>query len=143
MNLRLKNPLSGSKEPWPLILRIERFVFTAVALAFLAVSSRTLHSVVQQSAGLHDPQALPERPRRVAEWLCHVSTAFLLLGVVFTIAGRLHAIWAFCLGFAFRFAARRYLGRTAWGLTNAFHQEEGRFEKVLRRLGRVIRHGNP
>lgn len=143
MNLRLRNPFSGSKEPWPLILRIERFVFTAVALAFLGISSRTLQSIVQRSAGLHDPQALPERPRRVTEWLCHLSTAFLLLGIGFAIAGRLHAILAFSLGFAFRFAARRYLGRTAWGLTNAFHEEGGRCEEVLRRLGRVIRHGNP
>jgi len=59
------------------------------------------------------------------------------------LARRLHALWAAGLSLAFYLAARRYLGRTAWGLTNAFHDERGRLEEVLRRIGRVIRHGNP
>jgi len=59
------------------------------------------------------------------------------------LARRLHALWAAGLALVFYLAARRYLGQTAWGLTNAFHEERGRLEEVLRRIGQVIRHGNP
>jgi hypothetical protein len=39
--------------------------------------------------------------------------------------------------------AGRYLGRTVWGLPNAFHEPTGRWGEVVRRLVRVIRHGHP
>lgn len=144
MNLRLHNPFRGSKEPGPLALRLIRFLFTAMALAFLAVSARIFRHMLQRHAGLADAQDLPERPRRVAAWLCHATTAFLILGLIFLLAGRLHALWALFLAGCFWLFAARYLGRTAWGLTNAFHEEwQGLLSEVVRRALQVLRHGTP
>lgn len=143
MNLRLQNPLRGSLEPGPLGSRLARFVFTAIAVSFLNISSRTFRSVVAHNTGFADPQALPERPRRIAERLCHLSTAFLFLGIGFVFAKRLDAIWAIFLAVVVCALAGRYLRRTVWGLPNAFREQTGRLEEVLRRVLRVIRDGHP
>ncbi len=130
-------------EPHAIASRVGRFAFTAVAIVFLAVSTRIFRHVVQRNTGLGEPQALPERPRRIAQWLCHVSTASLFLGTGFLLAHRLHAIWLLLLSLLFYAVAARYLGQTVWGLPNAFRRERGRFDEVLRRLVEVIRHGRP
>jgi hypothetical protein len=142
MNLKLQNPFRGSMEPWPLASRVGRFVLTAVAVSFLDISSRTFRSVVQHNTGLADPQALPERPRRIAEWLCHISTALLFLAIVFAFARQYHALWPLFLAVAVCALCGRYLRRTVWGLPNAFHEPTGRWGQVLRRLLWVIRHGH-
>lgn len=144
MNLRLQNPFRGSKEPGPLALRLVRFLFTAMALAFLAVSARIFRYMLQRHAGVADAQELPERPRRIAVWMCHATTAFLILGLILLLVGQLHAVWALLLASVLWFLAGRYLGRTAWGLTNAFHEERrGRLSEVVRRALQVLRHGTP
>ena len=130
-------------EPRQLASRVGRFAFTALAIAFLGVSSRILRSVVEHNTGLGDPQALPERPRRIAEWLCHISTALLFLGIGLVFARRFTAILAIVLAILLAAVAGRYLGRTVWGLPNAFHEPAGRWGEVVRRLVRVIRHGHP
>ena len=143
MNLRLTNPLRGSKEPWPLAMRITRFLWTASALLFMHIHTRTLERIVRNNTGFTDPQALPERPRRIASRLCMASTGFLFLSIVFAIAKRYDAIWALALAILLCALTGRLLRRTVWGLPNAFRERRGRHTEVLRRLVRVIRHGPP
>jgi len=143
MNPRLHNPLRGSKEPWPLAMRIVRFLAASALLLFMHIHKSTLERIVRKNTGLTDPQALPERPRRAASWLCGVSTAFLLLGIAFALAGRLDAIWSIALAMACCAWASRMLRRTAWGLPDAFRERHRPHLEVLRRLLRVIRYGAP
>ena len=143
MNLKLQNPFRGSLEPRPLAARLARFVLTAAAVGFLNTSSRTFRSVVAHNTGFTDPQALPERPRRIAQGLCHISTALLFLGILFAFAKRLDAIWAIFLAVVVCALTGRYLRRTVWGLPNAFRERTGRWEEAVRRFVEVIRHGHP
>jgi len=144
MNLRLRNPFRGSLKPWPLAMRLARFGLTAAAIFFFDMSSRTLRLLVRRHARLDDPQRLPERARRIAEWLCHAATGLLFLGIVLMISGRqLGGIMAMGGGMALSALTGRYLGRTVWGLPTAFHEPTGRVCEVFRRLVQVIRDGNP
>ena len=143
MNLRLRNPLRGSKEPWPLAMRIARFLGTAVVLLFVHIHTETLKRIVRRNSGFTDPQALPERPRRIASRLCMASTAFLFLAIIFAVGKRWDAIWAVTLAAGLLTLAGRFLRRTVWGLPNAFRERPRRCTETLRRLGEVIRHGPP
>lgn len=143
MNLRLTNPLRGSKEPWPLTMRIARFLGTAAALLFMHIHTWTFESVVRHNTGFRDPQALPERPRRLASRLCVASTGFLFLSIAFAVAKRYDAIWALVVAIFLCALSGRLLRRTVWGLPNAFTERTGLPTEVLRRLVRVIRHGPP
>ena len=143
MNLNLRNPLHGSMEPWPLGIRLTRFVLTAAVLLFMHIYTRTFESVVRHNTGFTDPQALPERPRRIASWFCMASTGFLFLGIGFIFAKRYDAIWALFLAVLLCGVSGRFLRRTVWGLPNAFHLPTGRLGEALRRAAWVIRRGHP
>ena len=107
------------------------------------VHTRTFESVVRHNTGFTDPQALPERPRRIASWLCMASTGFLFLGIGFIFAKRYDAIWALLLAVVLCGLSGWYLRRTVWGLPNAFRLPAGRFGEILRRFLQVIRRGYP
>jgi len=124
-------------------MRIARFLGTAVALLFLHIHTETLKRIVRRNTGFTDPQALPERPRRIASRLCMASTAFLFLSIVFAVCKRLDAIWALALAMVLCALAGRLLRRTVWGLPNAFRERTGWHTEILRRLVRVVRHGPP
>ena len=143
MNLRLRNPLRGSLEPWPLATRLARFGLTALAILFFHISSDTLKRLVRRHARLTDPQGLPEKPRRIAERLSHLATALLFIGIGLVFAGSLHAIWVILLAIIVCAQIGRYLRRRVWGLPGAFGERTGRVQEVLRRLVQVIRHGHP
>ena len=143
MNLKLRNPLRGSKEPWPLAMRIARFLGTGIALLFVHIHKRTLERIVKRNTGFRDPQELPEQPRRIATWICAASTGFLFLGITLALSGRLDAIWALAVAMACCAAASWMLRRTVWGLPNAFRERPRPLREVVRRLIRVIRHGAP
>jgi len=130
-------------DPIPLTKRLWQFVLTAAAMLFMHIYSQTWSSVVRRSTGYTDPQALPERPRKLASKLCMASTGFLFLAISLAIAKSYHAIWAIVVAVFLCAMSGRVLRRTAWGLANAFHQPRDRLEEALRRLLRVVWHGRP
>ncbi len=143
MNLKLRNPLQGSREPWPLATRLARFVLTALALAFLHIASRTLNRLVEKNTGLSDPEALPDRPRKLAQALSYAATAVLFLGVWTIFTQGSYGFLIIGLAVLISASASWYLRRTVWGLPNAFREEGGSLGEILRRLLEVIRHGPP
>ena len=143
MNLKLRNPLQGSMDPWPLATRLSKFVATVGALLFLHIYTRTFESVVRHNTGFTDPLALPERPRRIASRLCMASTGFLFLAIGFAFEKRYDTIWALVVAVSLCALCGWFLRRTAWGLANAFRLPVGRFEEAVRRFLRVIWHGHP
>jgi len=143
VNLKLRNPFQGSREPWPLATRLARFLLTAIAAAFVNIASRTLESTVRRTTGLPDSQALPERARKIAQVLCYLATGLLFLGIWNFLSQGGHGLVLIALALLTWTLAGWYLGRTVWGLPNAFPEAGGEFREVLRRLFRVIRHGPP
>ena len=143
MKSKLRNPLRGSMDPIQLTIRLWRFVLTAATMLFMHVHSKTFASVVRHSTGYTDPQALPERPRKLASRLCMASTAFLFLAIGYAISKSYHAIWAIVVAMLLCALSGRVLRQNAWGLQNAFHQQRRRMAETIRRLGQVIRHGPP
>ena len=139
MNLRLRNPLRGSMDPWPLTTRLTKFIFTAAALVFLNIHQRIFERVVRHNSGFTDPQALPKAPRRIASWLCVAATAFLFLAVGYIFADRSDALWAISLAVICYWLSGWWLRRTIWGLNTAFRPPT-RLSQVLRRLMEVIHH---
>jgi hypothetical protein len=143
MKLKLKNPIPGSLDPIPVTKRIWKFVLTAVAMLFVNIHSQTFNKLVQRNTGFTDPQALPERPRKLASRLCMVSTAFLFLAIGFAFARSYHAIWLILLAMFLCAMSGRVLRQNAWGLQNAFYERRGHVAEAMRRLVQVIRHGPP
>jgi len=143
MKTKLRNPLRGSMDPIQLTIRLWRFVLTAAAMLFMHIHSKTFASVVRHSTGYTDPQALPERPRKLASRLCMASTGFLFLAIGYAISKSYHAIWAIVVAMFLCALSGRVLRQNAWGLQNAFHQQRRRMAETVRRLGQVIRHGPP
>jgi hypothetical protein len=143
MNLKLRNPIPGSLDPIPVSKRVWKFVLTAVAMVFMNIYSQTFSKLVQRNTGYTDPQALPERPRKIASRLCMASTAFLFTAIGLAFAKSYHAIWCILLAMFLCAQSGRVLRQNAWGLRNAFHERRGRAAEAMRRLMRVIRHGHP
>jgi hypothetical protein len=142
MNLKLTNPLRGSREPWPLASRLIRFAFTAVALLFIKTHRYLFARIVRRSTGFTDPERLPEKPRRIASGLCEGSVAFLLVGIGLALSGSYHALWALSMSGLFSLLSGLWLKRTVWGLPTA-PRRAAPVPEVLRRLVEVIRHGYP
>jgi hypothetical protein len=143
MKLKLSNPLRGSLDPIPVTKRVWKFALTAIAMLFLNIYSKTFSSVVKHSTGYTDPQALPERPRKIASRLCMASTAFLFLAIGLMFAKSYHAIWAAVLAMFLCAQSGRVLRQNAWGLQNAFYERRRHMAEAMRRLVTVIRHGPP
>ena len=143
MKLKPRNPLRGSMDPISLTKRLWQFALTSAAMLFMHIYSQTFSSVVRRSTCHTDPQALPERPRKLASRLCMASTAFLFLTIGLAMAKSYHAIWALVVAVLLCAMSGRVLRRTAYGLANAFHRPRDRVEEALRRLLQVIRHGHP
>ena len=142
MNLKLTNPLRGSREPWPLASRCVRFAFTAAALLFIKTHRYLFARIVRRSTGFTDPEHLPEKERRIASGLCGGSVAFLLAAVAFALSGSYHALWALPMSGLFSLFSGLWLKRTVWGLP-ATPRRTRPLAEVLRRLVEVIRHGYP
>lgn len=142
MNLKLTNPLRGSREPWPLASRCTRFALTAVAVLFVKTHRHLFARIVRRSTGFTDPERLPEKPRRIASGLCAGSVAFLLVGIGFAFSGRYHALWALPMSGLFSLLSGLWLKRTVWGLP-ATPRGTRPLAEVLRRLVEVIRHRYP
>jgi hypothetical protein len=141
VNLRLQNPLRGSREPWPLASRLVRFVLTGLALLFFHLSSRVLQYLVERFAGLSDPQGLPERPRQIVQWMSHLTIGLLFLSMGMLVSGRPGALWPAILAWIVAALAGQFLRRTVWGLPNAFREPDRRLAEMFRRVWEVIRGG--
>lgn len=143
MKLKLRNPIPGSLDPMPVTKRVWRFVLTAVAMLFMNIHSQTFSKLVLRNTGYTDPQALPERPRKIASRLCMASTASLFLAIGFAFARSYHAIWLVLSAMFLCAQSGRVLRQNAWGLQNAFYERRGQVAEAMRRLVQVIRHGPP
>ena len=143
MKLKLRNPIPGSLDPIPVTKRVWKFVLTAAGMLFMHIYSQTFNSVVKRNTGYSDPQALPERPRKIASRLCMASTAFLFLAIGLAFAKSYHAIWSISLAVFLCAQSGRVLRQNAWGLQNAFYERRRHMAEAMRRLVQVIRHGRP
>lgn len=123
--------------------RLVRFGLTGLALLFFNLSSRVLQYLVERFAGLSDPQGLPERPRQIVQWMCHIAIGLLFLSAGMLVSGRPGAIWPAILAWLVVAGAGQFLRRTVWGLPNAFREPDGRLGEIVRRVWEVIRRGTP